>query len=49
MFLVMIPLVALYFIAAAITFLNDKRRDRALANLAGDSIGESSSISGTNE
>jgi len=26
MFLVMIPLVALYFIAAAITLLNDKRR-----------------------
>ena len=31
MFLVMIPLVALYFIAAAITFFNDKRRDRRLA------------------
>lgn len=31
MFLVMIPLVALYFIAAAITYLNDKRRARAIA------------------
>lgn len=31
MFLVMIPLVALYFIAAAVTYLNDKRRARKLA------------------
>ena len=31
MFLVMIPLVTLYFIAAAITYLNDKRRERAIA------------------
>ena len=31
MFLVMIPLIALYFIAAAITFLNDKRRAKKAA------------------
>jgi sec-independent protein translocase protein TatC len=31
MFLVMIPLVALYFIAAAITYFNDKLRARRLA------------------
>ena len=31
MFLVMIPLVALYFIAAAVTYLNDKRRAHKLA------------------
>lgn len=31
MFLVMVPLIALYFIAAAVTYLNDKRRARKLA------------------
>jgi sec-independent protein translocase protein TatC len=31
MFLVMVPLVALYFAAAAVTYFNDKRRDRRLA------------------
>jgi sec-independent protein translocase protein TatC len=31
MFLVMIPLVALYFLAAAITYLNDKRRAKKVA------------------
>lgn len=31
MFLVMVPLVALYFIAAAVTYLNDRRRARKLA------------------
>jgi sec-independent protein translocase protein TatC len=31
MFLVMIPLIALYFIAAGITLLNDKRREKKLA------------------
>jgi sec-independent protein translocase protein TatC len=45
MFLVMIPLVALYFIAAAITYFNDKRRARRLAKeFAGnESFGESES------
>jgi len=33
MFLVMIPLIALYFIAAAITYLNDKRRAKKAAKL----------------
>ena len=45
MFLVMIPLVALYFIAAAITYFNDKRRERRLAKLSEsyDSISETQS------
>lgn len=45
MFLVMIPLVALYFIAAAITYFNDKRRSRRQAKeFAGyESLGESES------
>ncbi|MFM1957061.1 MAG: hypothetical protein RLZ41_460 [Actinomycetota bacterium] len=33
MFLVMVPLIALYFIAAAITYFNDKRRERRQAKL----------------
>lgn len=33
MFLVMVPLVGLYFIAAAITFLNDKRREKRISKL----------------
>lgn len=33
MFLVMIPLIALYFVAAAITYLNDKRRAKKAAKL----------------
>jgi sec-independent protein translocase protein TatC len=33
MFLVMVPLIGLYFIAAAITWLNDKRRERKLIKL----------------
>jgi sec-independent protein translocase protein TatC len=51
MFLVMIPLVALYFIAAAITYLNDKRRERALAKISDSygSLSEPSSVSGNNE
>ncbi|AIC47627.1 twin-arginine translocase subunit TatC [Rhodoluna lacicola] len=46
MFLVMVPLIALYFIAAAITYFNDKRRDRRLAKLH-DSF--ENSVTGTPE
>ena len=34
MFLVMIPLIGLYFIAAAITYFNDKRRERRQSKLS---------------
>lgn len=34
MFLVMVPLIALYFTAAGITYFNDKRRERRLAKLS---------------
>lgn len=34
MFLVMVPLIALYFAAAAVAYLNDKRRDRRTAKLS---------------
>ena len=51
MFLVMIPLVALYFIAAAITYFNDKRRDRRLAKLvdSSETAIEVTSIAGEND
>lgn len=43
MFLVMVPLVGLYFIAAAITYLNDKRRDKKLARITAE-LEESSAL-----
>lgn len=50
MFLVMIPLVALYFIAAAITYFNDKRRDRRMVKISEsfDSLTETPNSSGDN-
>lgn len=36
MFLVMIPLVGLYFIAAAITYFNDRRREKKLEKISQD-------------
>ncbi len=51
MFLVMVPLIALYFIAAAITFFNDKRRDRRQSKLDESYVNSSESAdnSGSNE
>jgi sec-independent protein translocase protein TatC len=42
MFLVMIPLVGLYFVAAAITFMNDKRRAKKIAKFELDLNSETS-------